>query len=151
MVVKEPTGSRHDKSLLGLHSPIQHCIPIDASSILSILRTASTGIINGHIYRYWPEVVIDSNIAEDVINGYIATDVSNGHIHRYYPDVLLMATLLQVLPSDVGQRQTFYFFLQPSYWRPHQVGKGSDPGEDPESPLMSSSGTYSLSAPQAML
>lgn len=51
------------------------------------------------------------------------------------------AASIQVLPSDVGQRQPFYFLLQPSYWRPNQVGKGSDPGEDPESPLMSSSGT----------
>ena len=57
----------------------------------------------------------------------------------------LFRTLLQVLPSDVGQRQPFYFFLQPSYWQPPQVGKGVYPAEDPESPLMNSSGKGSSS------
>ena len=47
---------------------------------------------------------------------------------------------LQVLPSDIGQRQPFYFFLQPSYWTQHQIGKSSQLEDDPESPLMTSSG-----------
>ena len=56
----------------------------------------------------------------------------------------LIHVLLQVLHSDVGQQQPFYFFLQPSYWRPSQMGKGTYPEEDPESPLMSSSGDNRL-------
>ena len=47
---------------------------------------------------------------------------------------------MQVLPSDIGQRQPFYFFLQPSYWIQSLVGKGVQPQEDPEPPLISSAG-----------
>lgn len=54
--------------------------------------------------------------------------------------------LVQVMPSDIGQRQPFYFFLQPSYWHQSRLGKRAALGEeeDPESPLMSSSGQIQL-------
>lgn len=64
-------------------------------------------------------------------------------------DIVLYAVLTwyldQVLPSDIGQRQPFYFFLQPSYWIQSQVGKGVQSQEDPESPLMSSAGDGEVS------
>ena len=51
---------------------------------------------------------------------------------------------MQVLPSDIGQRQPLYFFLLPAYWKPNQAIKGSASTEDaPDSPLMGSTGTNS--------
>ena len=67
-------------------------------------------------------------------------------LSKWDTHVSISAVLPQVLPSDVGQRQPFYFFLQPSYWRPNQLGKEAHAGEDPESPLMSSSGMSSCLA-----
>ena len=51
---------------------------------------------------------------------------------------------LQVLPSDVGQRQPLYFFLLPAYWKPTQAIKaGASAEEAPDSPLMGSTGADS--------
>lgn len=60
---------------------------------------------------------------------------------------------MQVLPSDIGQRQPLYFFLLPAYWKPNQAMKGSAPTEDaPDSPLMGSTGTNSYTnSPQVEL
>ena len=58
---------------------------------------------------------------------------------------------MQVMPSDVGQRQPLYFFLLPTYWKPNQAMKGSALAEEAsdDSPLMGSTGSSSaaLSCP----